>query len=114
MKVGSDQKFGLISLILLATCTIYYTFWVIVVPFIDRDHYLLNYFPPREYAILGVVLLLMTIFCTELVFIGIILIKESQRKDANNPPNSSNILNNAQGNMVSPPSSQSSDSPSSK
>ncbi|XP_055055468.1 dolichol phosphate-mannose biosynthesis regulatory protein [Misgurnus anguillicaudatus] len=68
MATGTDQVvgFGLVAFSL--SLFTYYTIWVIVLPFVDRDHVIYSYFLPREYSVIlpGVaaliVLLLIGIF----------------------------------------------------
>ncbi|KAK4769455.1 hypothetical protein SAY86_027605 [Trapa natans] len=76
----ADRAVGfLLSMISLSIFT-YYTFWVIILPFVDSDHFIHKYFLPQEYAILipvfaGVVLL--SFLC---VFIGLVMLKSKKKK----------------------------------
>ncbi|KAJ4728598.1 dolichol phosphate-mannose biosynthesis regulatory protein-like [Melia azedarach] len=48
----ADRAVGfLLSFISLSIFT-YYTFWVIILPFVDSGHFIHQYFLPQEYAIL--------------------------------------------------------------
>ncbi|KAI4314513.1 hypothetical protein L6164_027415 [Bauhinia variegata] len=76
----ADRTVGfLLSLISLSIFT-YYTFWVILLPFVDSGHFIHKYFLPQEYAILipvaaGVVLL--SFLC---IFIGFVMLKSKKKK----------------------------------
>jgi len=41
---------------LIQTCTVlgftYYLLWMTLTPFVNRDHFLQHYFPPREYGVI--------------------------------------------------------------
>ncbi|KAF9599419.1 hypothetical protein IFM89_036999 [Coptis chinensis] len=66
----ADKAVGfLLSLISLSIFT-YYTFWVIILPFVDRDHFIHKYFLAQEYAILIPVFAGVALFCLLCVFIG--------------------------------------------
>ncbi|WVZ71492.1 hypothetical protein U9M48_020076, partial [Paspalum notatum var. saurae] len=61
MELGDKAVGFLLTLTSLSIFT-YYTFWVIILPFVDSDHFVHKYFLPQDYAILipvfaGVVLL---------------------------------------------------------
>ncbi|XP_041825533.1 dolichol phosphate-mannose biosynthesis regulatory protein [Melanotaenia boesemani] len=52
MATGVDQVAGMslvVSSLLLFT---YYSVWVIILPFVDRNHMLQKYFLPREYSVI--------------------------------------------------------------
>ncbi|TRZ14722.1 hypothetical protein HGM15179_012386 [Zosterops borbonicus] len=52
MATATDQLvgFGLVAFSLVLF--VYYTLWIIVLPFIDSDHGIHQYFLPREYAVI--------------------------------------------------------------
>ncbi|KAM9257027.1 dolichol phosphate-mannose biosynthesis regulatory protein [Cariama cristata] len=52
MATATDQVvgFGLVAFSLVLF--IYYTLWIIILPFIDNDHGIHRYFLPREYAVI--------------------------------------------------------------
>ncbi|KAM5146176.1 dolichol phosphate-mannose biosynthesis regulatory protein [Mantella aurantiaca] len=70
MATGSDRLAGIGLVTFSAVLFLYYTLWVICLPFIDSDHVIHSYFLPREYAVLLplvaalILLLLMGIFVT--------------------------------------------------
>ncbi|GLJ05179.1 hypothetical protein SUGI_0012880 [Cryptomeria japonica] len=57
----------------------YYTFWVIILPFVDRDHFAHNYFLPREYAIIIPTFAGVALLSFLLVFVGFTLLKAKQK-----------------------------------
>ncbi|XP_031457468.1 dolichol phosphate-mannose biosynthesis regulatory protein [Phasianus colchicus] len=52
MATATDRAvgFGLVAFSLVLF--VYYTLWIIVLPFIDSDHSIHHYFLPREYAVI--------------------------------------------------------------
>ncbi|XP_056394926.1 dolichol phosphate-mannose biosynthesis regulatory protein isoform X1 [Hyla sarda] len=67
---GSDRLAGAGLVAFSAVLFLYYTLWVICLPFIDSDHVIHSFFLPREYAVLLplsaglILLLLMGVFVT--------------------------------------------------
>ncbi|XP_056394927.1 dolichol phosphate-mannose biosynthesis regulatory protein isoform X2 [Hyla sarda] len=70
MATGSDRLAGAGLVAFSAVLFLYYTLWVICLPFIDSDHVIHSFFLPREYAVLLplsaglILLLLMGVFVT--------------------------------------------------
>ncbi|GMY29686.1 dolichol-phosphate mannose synthase subunit 2 [Fagus crenata] len=76
----ADKAVGfLLSFISLSIFT-YYTFWVIILPFVDSDHFIYNYFLPQEYAILIPVFAGVVLLCFLSVFIGFVMLKSKKKK----------------------------------
>ncbi|KAL9266450.1 Dolichol-phosphate mannose synthase subunit 2-like protein [Drosera capensis] len=48
----ADKAVGFALSGLSLTIFTYYTFWVIILPFVDDNHFVHKYFLPQEYAIL--------------------------------------------------------------
>ncbi|KAK6470878.1 dolichol phosphate-mannose biosynthesis regulatory protein-like [Huso huso] len=80
MASGVDQAVGMglvgFSLLLF----IYYTLWVIVLPFVDSDHVIHGYFLPREYSVIlpGIAALLLVLFVG--TFIALVMWKNRKPK----------------------------------
>ncbi|KAL1971734.1 hypothetical protein VTN31DRAFT_1822 [Thermomyces dupontii] len=71
------------AMLLIATAVfLYYTAWTLLMPFVDDDHPLHNFFPPRVWAIRIPVIL--TILGSTVVgsFMGIVMIRSSRKKAA--------------------------------
>lgn len=80
MATGSDQAVGYGMVTLAGAIFAYYTVWVIILPFADKDHFIHSLFLPRLYAILlpvsaGVIVLLLLGG-----FIGYIMMKKDSKK----------------------------------
>ncbi|KAG6596723.1 Binding partner of ACD11 1, partial [Cucurbita argyrosperma subsp. sororia] len=76
----ADKTVGfLLSLTSLSIFT-YYTFWVIILPFVDSDHFIHNYFLPQEYAILIPVFAGVVLLCLLAIFVGIVMLKSKKKK----------------------------------
>ncbi|PRQ18932.1 putative dolichyl-phosphate beta-D-mannosyltransferase [Rosa chinensis] len=76
----ADKAVGfLLSYISLSIFT-YYTFWVIILPFVNSDHFIHRYFLPQEYAILIPVFAGMVLLCFLSLFIGYVMLKSKKKK----------------------------------
>ncbi|GAU42987.1 hypothetical protein TSUD_188610 [Trifolium subterraneum] len=76
----ADRAVGfLLSFISLSIFT-YYTFWVIILPFVDGDHFVHKYFLPQEYAILIPVSAGVALLCLLCIFIGFVMLKSKKKK----------------------------------
>lgn len=76
----ADKAVGfLLSYISLSVFT-YYTFWVIILPFVNSDHFIHRYFLPQEYAILIPVFAGMVLLCFLCIFIGYVMLKSKKKK----------------------------------
>jgi dolichyl-phosphate mannosyltransferase polypeptide 2 regulatory subunit len=60
----------------------------IVQPFVDEDHFVHNYFPAREYAIIIPGIAGAALLSFVLVFIGVVMVKASQAKPKSKPKTS--------------------------
>ncbi|KAG1338485.1 Dolichol-phosphate mannose synthase subunit 2 [Cocos nucifera] len=70
-----DNGLGILISAISLSIFSYYTFWVIILPFVDEDHFIHKYFLPREFAILIPVLggvALLSFLC---LFIGVVILK---------------------------------------
>ncbi|XP_075690298.1 dolichol phosphate-mannose biosynthesis regulatory protein isoform X2 [Rhinoderma darwinii] len=67
MATGSDRLAGAGLVAFSTVIFLYYTVWVIGLPFIDSDHVIHSFFLPREYA----VLLPLTVGLMLLLFMGV-------------------------------------------
>ncbi|KAI3812589.1 hypothetical protein L1987_17300 [Smallanthus sonchifolius] len=76
----ADRAVGFILSSISVTIFTYYTFWVIILPFVDKDHFVHNYFLPQEYAILLPVYAGVTLICFLSVFIGYVMLKSKKKK----------------------------------
>ncbi|XP_068104492.1 dolichol phosphate-mannose biosynthesis regulatory protein [Hyperolius riggenbachi] len=80
MATGSDRVAGAG---LVAFCTalfLYYTVWVICLPFIDSDHAIHSYFLQRAYAVLLPLLALLILFLLMGIFIFYVMWKSRSPK----------------------------------
>lgn len=72
MASGVDQAAGMSLVVFSLLLFTYYSVWVVVLPFVDGDHALHQYFLPREYSVIlpgvaAVVLLLCVGFFTAVI-----------------------------------------------
>lgn len=52
MATGSDQAVGYGLVVFAGAIFLYYTLWVVVLPFVEPDQFLHNLFLPRAYAVI--------------------------------------------------------------
>ncbi|XP_042950701.1 dolichol-phosphate mannose synthase subunit 2 isoform X1 [Carya illinoinensis] len=76
----ADRAVGLLLSFVSLSIFTYYTFWVIILPFVDSDHFIHQYFLPQEYAILIPVFAGMVLLCFLCVFIGFVMLKSKKKK----------------------------------
>eukprot|EP00249_Psilotum_nudum_P037062 c9389_g1_i1 orf=215-466(-) len=79
MEVG-DRAVGFLILLFSVSLFAYYTFWVIILPFVDSDHFIHKYFLSQEYAIIIPTFAGVSLLCFLLVFIGVVMLKERNSK----------------------------------
>ncbi|KAG2225819.1 dolichol phosphate-mannose biosynthesis regulatory [Phascolomyces articulosus] len=84
MSTGTDKAVGAVAFFSAVAIFIYYTLWSLVMPFVDEDHPLQNYFPPWEYAIRIPLILLIVGLTVIFTFLGLAMAKSknSQTKKA--------------------------------
>ncbi|KAI9306352.1 dolichol phosphate-mannose biosynthesis regulatory [Cunninghamella echinulata] len=75
MSTGIDKLLGTGGFFLGTTVYIYYTVWLLLMPFVDQGHFLHNYFPDWQYAIR--IPLIIMIFGLTIIFsfLGAVMIK---------------------------------------
>ncbi|XP_019236105.1 PREDICTED: dolichol phosphate-mannose biosynthesis regulatory protein-like isoform X1 [Nicotiana attenuata] len=76
----ADRAVGLLLTLTSLSIFTYYTFWVIILPLVDSDHFVHKYFLPQEYAILIPVYAGVALICLLSVFIGYVMLKSMKKK----------------------------------
>ncbi|KAH7276440.1 hypothetical protein KP509_39G007500 [Ceratopteris richardii] len=79
MEIG-DRSVGFLMLLSSVSIFAYYTFWVIILPFVDEDHFVHKYFLPQQYAILVPTFAGVLLLCSLTIFVGIVMLKGRNRK----------------------------------
>ncbi|KEZ46893.1 hypothetical protein SAPIO_CDS0229 [Scedosporium apiospermum] len=77
-----DKLVGLAMLVAASVIFLYYTLWVLVMPFVDDDHVLQTLFPPRVWAIRIPVILILLGSAVVGSFIGMVMIRSNRKKAA--------------------------------
>jgi len=72
---ASDRVVGFSLLVFSIFVFTYYTFWVLITPFIDKGHFIHDYFLPQEYAISIPLALLMVGLSGIFTFLSLVMIK---------------------------------------
>lgn len=80
MAVSSDQLLGASLFSLSITVFVYYTLWVIVLPFVDTSHPVQVYFLPRKYAIAIPTVLVIILITLVATFVGLTLVKSARKQ----------------------------------
>mmetsp|Transcript_7754 Transcript_7754/g.32679 ORF Transcript_7754/g.32679 Transcript_7754/m.32679 type:complete len:88 (-) Transcript_7754:554-817(-) len=70
----SDSQLGLLILLTSVPLFGYYTAWTLITPFIDEDHFIQEYFPDRQIAVVVPIVLMIFIITTLLTFIALVMI----------------------------------------
>ncbi|RKP05140.1 dolichol phosphate-mannose biosynthesis regulatory protein-domain-containing protein [Thamnocephalis sphaerospora] len=81
---GSDVAVGGTLLLISVSVFTYYTLWTLLMPFVDEDHALHSYFPPREYAIKIPVALLLVGLTGVFTFLASVMIRSGKKKQKTN------------------------------
>ncbi|RDY12798.1 Dolichol-phosphate mannose synthase subunit 2, partial [Mucuna pruriens] len=76
----ADRAVGFLLSFISVSIFTYYTFWVIILPFVDDDHFVHKYFLPQEYAILIPVSAGVALVCFLSIFIGFVMLKSKKKK----------------------------------
>ncbi|XP_073124424.1 dolichol-phosphate mannose synthase subunit 2 [Henckelia pumila] len=76
----ADRAIGLLLSVISLSIFTYYTFWVIILPFVETDHFVHQYFLPQEFAILIPVFAGVTLICFLTMFIGYVMLKSKKKK----------------------------------
>ncbi|KAI8592519.1 hypothetical protein HDU88_004523 [Geranomyces variabilis] len=76
----SDRALGAALIGIAMTVFVYYSLWVLVLPFVDPSHPFQAYFPPPEWAIRIPVFLLVTAVSVVISFISLVMIKSGRKK----------------------------------
>lgn len=76
----ADRAVGFLLCLISLSVFTYYTFWVIILPFVDTDHFIHNYFLPQEYAILIPVFAGVVLLSFLSVFIGLVMLQSKKKK----------------------------------
>jgi len=74
----TSRTFGILTLTTALACYSYYTIWILVMPMVDEDHPLQDYFPDRMIGIMFTTLLGYGQIAFMLTVAGIILVRDSQ------------------------------------
>ncbi|KAI8671540.1 Dolichol phosphate-mannose biosynthesis regulatory protein [Fusarium keratoplasticum] len=61
---------------------LYYTIWTLLMPFVDDDHVLQNFFPPRVWAIRIPVIIILLGGAVVGSFLGMVMIRSNKKKAA--------------------------------
>jgi dolichyl-phosphate mannosyltransferase polypeptide 2 regulatory subunit len=77
-----DKLVGLAMLVAATAVFLYYTIWTLLMPFVDDDHPLQNFFLARVWAIRIPVILLLVGSAVVGSFLGIVMIRSNRKKAA--------------------------------
>ncbi|GAA0146958.1 hypothetical protein LIER_06777 [Lithospermum erythrorhizon] len=76
----ADRAVGLLLSVLSLSIFTYYTFWLIILPFVDSDNFVHKYFLPQEYAIFIPVFAGVGLISLLCLFIGYVMLKSKKKK----------------------------------
>ncbi|XP_020595628.1 dolichol phosphate-mannose biosynthesis regulatory protein [Phalaenopsis equestris] len=75
----ADKAVGLLLTVVSLSLFSYYTFWIIILPFVEDDNFIHMYFLPREYAIIIPLFAGVTLLSFLSVFIGCVMLKSKKK-----------------------------------
>lgn len=75
-----DKLVGLAMLVAASLVFLYYSIWTLLMPFVDSDHPLQNFFPPRVWAIRIPVILLLCGCAVVGSFLSVVMIRSNRKK----------------------------------
>merc|ERR1712224_465278 len=73
---------GLAMLLAASFVFLYYSIWTLLMPFVDDDHPLQNFFPPRVWAIRIPVILILLGSAVVGSFLSVVMIRSNRKKAA--------------------------------
>ncbi|KAK4123862.1 dolichol phosphate-mannose biosynthesis regulatory [Parathielavia appendiculata] len=77
-----DKLVGLAMLVAASVVFLYYTIWTLLMPFVDSDHPLQAFFPPRVWAIRVPVILILLGCAVVGSFLSVVMIRSNRKKAA--------------------------------
>ncbi|KAL2213255.1 dolichol phosphate-mannose biosynthesis regulatory [Sarocladium strictum] len=77
-----DKLVGLAMLVAATVVFLYYTIWTLLMPFVDDDHPLHSFFPPRVWAIRIPVILILVGSAVVGSFLAMVMIRSNRKKAA--------------------------------
>ncbi|MCJ1309158.1 hypothetical protein MMC25_002813 [Agyrium rufum] len=77
-----DKLVGMAMLVVATTVFLYYTTWTLLMPFVDDDHPLQSFFPPRVWAIRIPVILMLLGSAVVGSFLSVVMIRSNRKKAA--------------------------------
>ncbi|KAI9279855.1 dolichol phosphate-mannose biosynthesis regulatory [Sporodiniella umbellata] len=76
--MAKDKTVGTFLFFSVAVVFVYYTIWVLVMPFVDKEHSLQYYFPHWRYAIQIPILTMIIGLTVILTFLALVMIKTNR------------------------------------
>ncbi|KAL1918912.1 uncharacterized protein VTP21DRAFT_2293 [Calcarisporiella thermophila] len=80
MANGQDRAVGAAALLVSVFIFVYYTIWALVLPFVDENQPVHNFFPDRSYAITIPVVLLICGLTVIFGFLALVMIKSQKKR----------------------------------
>ena len=74
-----DKQIGLCALVVLSALYLYFTVWIIVMPFVDKTASIQTWFPNRLVGIQGAVVFGVVLLTIVMSFVGLVLIRHSHQ-----------------------------------
>lgn len=75
-----DRTLGIFICVAAPVLLVYYTVWLLVTPFVEEGHAVLNFFPDRLYAILIPAYAGVCLVSVVALFLGSVLLKHKPKK----------------------------------
>jgi len=83
MATGADQAVGYGMVGLAASIFAYYTVWILLLPFVDPEHAVQDFFPPRIYAVTVPIVAGVCVLIVLGIAVGVIMAKKKSKAKKN-------------------------------
>ncbi|KAJ5074548.1 dolichol phosphate-mannose biosynthesis regulatory protein [Anaeramoeba ignava] len=92
MSPAFDRNLGIFLTTIGIIAFMYYTFWLIFLPFIDKDMFIQNFFPHYEYAFIAPMYITLLLLIIGSTFIALVFIKSKGQTNPVVPPTTGEFL----------------------
>lgn len=78
MATGTDRAAGYGMMLVSAVIFVYYTIWVVLLPFVEKGHAIQRLFPPRMYAVIIPVVAGLLLLGIIGIFVAVVMLKSKK------------------------------------
>jgi len=78
MATGTDRAAGYGMMLVSAVIFVYYTIWVVLLPFVDKGHAIQRFFLPRMYAVVIPIIAGLVLLGIIGIFVAVVMLKSKK------------------------------------